>query len=553
MSISSFCIEQREREQEALKKFLTFSLAGSCVLHIAIILNGNWLFPEPVIAEEPIELIIVEEAEPEVEEPKEEKLTKTPEPKPSPVKTPPPPTEPVETKLSEKKQAPSPIPEKPSQTATRPAPVPPPPKPIEQSVPPLPAQVPVRRRERPDITPPPQPEPVAEEPTPSPPTEPIAASTSTPPKPENDSQPLPKPREIDDTLKESLRDLNSEPTEDSQPQENSVSPGSVVANNSAPPRPRQTSQPLARISDGARKLRESFTGANSSPSAEDSNSQTSPSSPGSVAANNSAPARPRGVSAPVESSGQSSRGLRESLTNSTSSSSTSPDGGESTGNPTSPGTVTAAHSAPERPQVREGGGGITCVSRCEPEYPSALDGQEGRASVRVVVDANGNVTKTEIVGANSSSLLAQQALAAARNMKFSKPNGGGLVAVKVTINFTVEGSEFERRANERLEQQQAEEERRERERRAELERQREEQERQAELERQREEQERQAELERQREEQERQAELERQREEQERQAELERQREEQERQAELERQREEQERQRQLEQEDSGN
>jgi hypothetical protein len=34
MSISSFCIEQREREQEVLKKFLAFGLAGSAVLHV---------------------------------------------------------------------------------------------------------------------------------------------------------------------------------------------------------------------------------------------------------------------------------------------------------------------------------------------------------------------------------------------------------------------------------------------------------------------------------------------------------------------------------------
>lgn len=463
MSISSFCKEQRQREQEAFKKFLTFSLAGSFVLHAVLILNGYWLFQEAVIAEDPIELIIIEETEEEVEQPKAEKLTKTPEPESNSVETLPPPQEPIETKLSKLKQPLSATLEQSSQTVMQPASVssPTPPKTIKQSVPSPSTELPLTNREtRPEITSPSQPESVAKEATTISPLEPIAASTSAPPRPENESQALPKPTEINDNLKQNLSDLtSSEPSSDRQLQENSFSPGSVTTSTSAPPQPRQISQPLARITQEEQKLRESVSGESvsgsnplsSAVSTTDSNSQTSPTSPGSVTANNYVPARPRGVSAPVESSSLGSQQLRESLSSGTSSS-TSPDEGEEQSNPTSPGTVTIARSAPEPPKVRAGGGGLSCLRRCKPDYPSVLDGEEGRVVVRVVVDANGNVVDSTVVGGDSNSTISQEAIKAAMRMKFTKPNSGGSVEIKLGINFTVEGSEFDHRASERARQ-----------------------------------------------------------------------------------------------------
>lgn len=62
MEFSSVTIEQREKEAEALKTFLFFSLIGSLVLHIGILalaINKFFLkFPE--VREEPIEVTILE-------------------------------------------------------------------------------------------------------------------------------------------------------------------------------------------------------------------------------------------------------------------------------------------------------------------------------------------------------------------------------------------------------------------------------------------------------------------------------------------------------------
>jgi TonB family protein len=107
------------------------------------------------------------------------------------------------------------------------------------------------------------------------------------------------------------------------------------------------------------------------------------------------------------------------------------------------------------------------------------------------VDGNGNVVSSEITGGNSNGQLRQAALEAAKRMQFTSPEGGGRVAVKVTINFTVEGSDFDRQARERQEQLERERQQRERERQAQLERERRERERQEQLEQERQERERQ--------------------------------------------------------------
>jgi TonB family protein len=68
MSFSSIAIEQRSKEAQALRLFLGYSLAGSLVLHIALLAAGvgNFLARVPV-EEDPIEIAIVDVPEPEVE------------------------------------------------------------------------------------------------------------------------------------------------------------------------------------------------------------------------------------------------------------------------------------------------------------------------------------------------------------------------------------------------------------------------------------------------------------------------------------------------------
>lgn len=76
MSLSNLCIEQRNQEKEVLKKFILYGLAGSVALHGLLILSLKWLPTSETMAEEPIELIMIEEPQAEIEPPKPE-----PEPK----------------------------------------------------------------------------------------------------------------------------------------------------------------------------------------------------------------------------------------------------------------------------------------------------------------------------------------------------------------------------------------------------------------------------------------------------------------------------------------
>ena len=142
----------------------------------------------------------------------------------------------------------------------------------------------------------------------------------------------------------------------------------------------------------------------------------------------------------------------------------------------------AINSSPsEPPKPTTDPRAISCVANCQPKYPSALDGAEGSAEVRLTISSDGQVTGAELVQANNNSLLNREALLAARRMKFNKIDNEAGVLVVVKINFTVKGSEFDRLARKRQEQL-------ERERQAKLEaerKKREEEARQAELEQQR--------------------------------------------------------------------
>ena len=123
----------------------------------------------------------------------------------------------------------------------------------------------------------------------------------------------------------------------------------------------------------------------------------------------------------------------------------------------------ATNSAPPRPEPSNVSEGISCVSNCEPEYPTALDGVEGSAGVKLTIDPDGNVVGAELADADSNSLVNRQALLAARQMQFSSP-GDSSASVQVKIDFTVEGSEYDRAAREEQERrEQAELERQEQE------------------------------------------------------------------------------------------
>ncbi|GAB4243292.1 MAG: hypothetical protein Kow0049_32820 [Stanieria sp.] len=187
--------------------------------------------------------------------------------------------------------------------------------------------------------------------------------------------------------------------------------------------------------------------------------------------------------------------------NFTAGNSTVPGSSEQDSNMGVPGAVAANSGAPPRPKP-SAEEGITCVSNCEPEYPSVLAGAEGSAGIQLMVDAEGNVTSANITRANSNSELNRQALLAARQMKFSSPSGGSSASVQVIVSFTVAGSDFDRQAREEeLERQRLAKERQEQEEARQQQLERERQARQQQLERERQTRARQQKLEQQQQEQ----------------------------------------------------
>ena len=159
-----------------------------------------------------------------------------------------------------------------------------------------------------------------------------------------------------------------------------------------------------------------------------------------------APSQPI-VSAPVENTPRPSS-LNSSSTAPNSSSVTST---ESSSSPDAPGSAVATNSAPPRPEASsEPAEGISCINNCEPEYPSALEGVEGSAGLKLTIDRDGNVIGVQLTTTDSNSQVNRQALLAARQMQFSSP-GDSTASVQVKIDFTVEGSEYDRARREEQE------------------------------------------------------------------------------------------------------
>ncbi|MBP0043674.1 MAG: hypothetical protein J7545_17145, partial [Roseofilum sp. SBFL] len=92
MSLSAFCIEQREKEGKFLKSFLLYSLVTSSVIHCLALLGIRWFWePFPALAEDPIEIIMVDAPEPPQPEPPQ---PEPPQPEPPPPQPPQPPPAP---------------------------------------------------------------------------------------------------------------------------------------------------------------------------------------------------------------------------------------------------------------------------------------------------------------------------------------------------------------------------------------------------------------------------------------------------------------------------
>ncbi|MCD8486145.1 MAG: hypothetical protein LRZ84_05210 [Desertifilum sp.] len=130
MSISSFCIEQRDKEERSRMYWIGGGLVASALIHAAIAYNlpFPWSQP-PERVEDPIEIIVVEEPEVPIPPPEEQP---EPEPPPEPeAVTPPPPTDLPQPTVQEPQQVEPTVPEtvfEPPEPIAQ-APEPPPPEP----------------------------------------------------------------------------------------------------------------------------------------------------------------------------------------------------------------------------------------------------------------------------------------------------------------------------------------------------------------------------------------------------------------------------------------
>ncbi|MEH1928047.1 energy transducer TonB [Nostoc sp.] len=119
MSFSGTTVEQRSKEVEALKSFLTYSLIGSLALHIGVLSSGigNYFTRVPTPEEEPIELAIVDSPTAEPEKPLE-KIPEEPKKEPEIVQKQPRETLPVQKPVQELIERPKiqPVQEQPKQT-----------------------------------------------------------------------------------------------------------------------------------------------------------------------------------------------------------------------------------------------------------------------------------------------------------------------------------------------------------------------------------------------------------------------------------------------------
>ncbi|MDZ8087611.1 MAG: TonB family protein [Nostoc sp. DedQUE12b] len=142
MSFSGITVEQRSKEVEALKSFLTYSLIGSLALHIGVLSSGisNYLTRVPTGEEEPIELAIVDAPTAESEKPIAE-IPKEIKQEPEVVQK-----QPIETPPVEKFEQITAVPQKPQPIDTPPKAIPIKPEvavksaPIPRSVPEVPVK-----------------------------------------------------------------------------------------------------------------------------------------------------------------------------------------------------------------------------------------------------------------------------------------------------------------------------------------------------------------------------------------------------------------------------
>ncbi len=474
MNISSFCQEQREKQQTNQTILVIYGLITSTALHGLLAYASLLVSPRiDNITQNPIEFIIVDEPEPELKpepEPKPELITEKPlEELPKPellTKNLEPLPEPLEQVIQEPPQVYQPfqLSESVSTPIVQPEPE------ISLSKPPTAVINESTQPVQPNLTLPERSAPAR----PSSLSTPLSASTSEVNSPLNNAPSIQTP----------IGDAQGA---------NPNTPGLVTSNRSQPVKPTSFSEPLA-ATEVSSELQEGL----SSKVALQPNESTEQAQPNvAVAPERAAPARPgTSNSTPLSAEGSGiNASLREGLR-----SNGLPQ--PRIGNPsTNPGSSNlprvAARSQPTKPsrtvEPPPIGSSAGCVQRKKPKFPPRLEREniEARVEIEVTTDANGRAVSQKVIRSSGYSELDEAALSAASSVRC--PSSGGERRVRIAISFVQKGTDFEREVRERqeeLERKREEEERRlaelERQRAEELERQREaEERRQEELERRR--------------------------------------------------------------------
>lgn len=487
MSFSSLATEQREREEGALRSFLTFSLIGSLALHTVVLALGNsWSRTSEKIVDEPIEVLVVDPPNLQAPEPKEEtqsasgskqggssvltgsgseggsiaasggtsgggstSITRPPQSDPSTSNpralTPAPRITQSSSSVAEKQ--PTPITAAPIQQLAENI------KPPEQ--PPKPAQ-----------TPPPE---VAAEPKPIIKSSPIPLTS---PKPASTSQPIPvavnqPPQKLTSSVPnspslqnreqgtEKLRDLLTGVRNSRENQQ-------IAANSTAPSnKPSGAGTRQANVTGssgnaiGSRFGTATGNGLGSASGTKTGtgNSLSSGTGRGSSNGSRTGTGTGNGLSSGSGSGRGSGNGNGSGRTPGSGSGTQPRTGAIATGpRRSTPGTERGNSNGDSTSRSER----LACRNCSKPKYPEKARrrGQEGRAEISVDVDDKGKVTNVRLARSSGHSELDQAAIREARRWKFKAPKGGrqGIVA---KVDFAIEGSERSRQVRERRKQREA--------------------------------------------------------------------------------------------------
>ena len=437
---SSTGVEQREKEEKALRSFLAFSLIGSIALHIVVLTLSSFWIRKPELVEKPIEFIVVDAPSLQAAKPKQKTPSKiasivkassrrklgtqsiktiaasrsngsqaggTPSTSSAPssqstaskpsVALPPP------TVISKKPSTPDAIAQKPvAQT---------PPKLLET---PKLAQTPPPFSTKPPL---PTPEPV-ETPTPTP----VATKPPKPAQPRNSERIDTKPA----LVRSQPPTATPKPTSTFQPpQPVAPSPPQVIARNSA------------RQSDNTRGVTDAYGGL---------------------------PQRPDTAAGSGNRDSSSTRSSGDRSSGHTGSNGLGNGSGKGSGNGSGNGRAVATGSR-SGSTTGSGSGGVVC-RRCPlPDYPPGTDNLEARTVVLIDIDRNGNVSDVQTVGTSGNDILDQTALETVKK-KWKFIPSGNEQRTRVVVYFGNRGSNFYRQARERVRQARKRAQQRERERQA---------------------------------------------------------------------------------------